>query len=47
LAAKVAVGERVLCGEGRWSTEGMYLVTAEDVVDADGVRRSVAIPKLA
>jgi hypothetical protein len=41
--AKAAVGERVFCGEGRWSTEGLYLVTAEDVVDADGVRRSVAI----
>jgi hypothetical protein len=46
-AAKVAVGERVFCGEGRWSTEGVYLVTAEDVVDADGVRRSVAIPAFA
>jgi hypothetical protein len=46
-AAKVAVGERVFCGEGRWSTEALYLVTAEDVVDADGVRRSVAIPALA
>jgi len=45
--AKVAVGERVFCGEGRWSTEGMYLVTAEDVVDADGVRRSVAVPAFA
>jgi len=47
LAAKVAIGERVLCGEGRWSTEGLYLVTADDVVDADGVRRSVAIPTFA
>jgi len=45
--AKVAVGQRVFCGEGPWSTEGMYLVTAEDVVDADGVRRSVAIPAFA
>jgi hypothetical protein len=45
--AKVAVGQRVFCGEGRWSTEGMYLVTAEDVVDADGVHRSVAIPAFA
>jgi hypothetical protein len=45
--AKVAIGQRVFCGEGRWSTEGLYLVTAEDVVDADGVRRSVAIPAFA
>jgi hypothetical protein len=45
--AKVAVGQRVFCGEGPWSTEGMYLVTAEDVVDADGVHRNVAIPAFA
>jgi len=45
--AKVAVGQRVFCGEGSWSTEGLYLVTDEDVVDADGVRRSVAIPAFA
>jgi len=45
--AKVAVGQRVFCGEGSWSTEGVYLVTDEDVVDADGVRRSVAIPAFA
>jgi len=45
--AKVAIGQRVFCGEGRWSTEGLYLVTAEDVVDAEGVRRSVAIPAFA
>jgi hypothetical protein len=46
-AARVAVGERVFCGEGHWSTEGLYLVTAEDVVDDDGVRRSVAVPAFA
>ena len=45
--AKAAVGERVFCGEGRWSTDGLYLVTAEDIVDADGVRRNVAIPAFA
>jgi hypothetical protein len=45
--AKVGIGQRVFCGEGPWSTEGLYLVTAEDVVDADGVRRSVAIPAFA
>jgi hypothetical protein len=45
--AKVAVGQRVFCGEESWSPEGMYLVTAEEVVDADGVRRSVAIPAFA
>lgn len=46
-AATVRVGERVFCGEGRWSTEGMYLVTAEDLVDADGIHRNVAIPAFA
>ena len=46
-AATVGVGERIFCGEGPWSTEGVYLVTAEDVLDADGVRRSVAIPAFA
>jgi hypothetical protein len=45
--AKVAVGQRVFCGEGRWSPEGLYLVTAEDVVDDDGIRRSVAVPAFA
>jgi len=42
-AAKAGVAERVFCGEGRWFAEGLYLVTAEDVVDADGIRRNVAI----
>ena len=46
-AATVGVGERVFCGEGRWSTEGVYLVTAEDVVDGEGVHRNVAIPAFA
>jgi hypothetical protein len=46
-AAAVGIGERVFCGEGRWSTEGLYLVTAEDVVDAEGVHRNVAIPAFA
>jgi hypothetical protein len=46
-AATAGVGERVFCGEGRWSTEGLYLVTAEDAVDADGVHRNVAIPAFA
>jgi hypothetical protein len=43
----VRVGERVFCGEGGWSTEGMYLVTAEEIVDADGVHRTVAVPAFA
>ena len=46
-AATVGVGERVFCGEGRWSTALMYLVTAENVVDPAGVRRSVAVPAFA
>ena len=46
-SATVGVGQRVFCGEGPWSTEGMYLVTADEVVDADGLRRNVAIPAFA
>jgi len=47
MTAKVGVGERLFCGEGPWSIAGMYLVTAEDTVDGDGVHRNVAVPAFA
>jgi hypothetical protein len=43
----VAVGKRVFCGTGEWSKEGLYLVTAQIEVGADGVPRNVAIPAFA
>jgi hypothetical protein len=43
----VAVGKRVFCGQGDWSTSGMYLVTDEVVVDADGAEANVAVPAFA
>jgi hypothetical protein len=46
-AAVVTVGQRVFCGDGPWAVEGVYLVTAEQVLDADGVTRNVAVPAFA
>ena len=43
----VAVGKRVFCGTGTWSTEGLYLVTAEIEIDADGTPMNIAIPAFA
>jgi hypothetical protein len=40
------VGRRVFCGDGEWSREGVYLVTAE-VVEHDGVAANVAVPAFA
>jgi hypothetical protein len=43
----VAVGARVFCGDGEWSTDGVYLVTAEETHDADGRTQNVAVPAFA
>lgn len=43
----VEVGARVFCGDGAWSTEGVYLVTAEEIIDDDGRPRNVAVPAFA
>lgn len=42
----VSVGQRVHCGDGPWSPEGIYLVTAETTQDA-GELRNVAVPAFA
>lgn len=40
------VGARVFCGEGAWTVEEIYVVTAETVVDG-GEERNVAVPAFA
>jgi hypothetical protein len=42
----VGVGERVFCGDGPWSTAGVYLVTP-DVEDDDGRQANIAVPAFA
>ncbi len=42
----VAVGKRVFCGTGEWSTDGVYLVTGE-VVSDDGEPANIAVPAFA
>lgn len=43
----VAVGKRVFCGSGPWTPAGVYAVTAEVVVDAEGRSCNVAVPAFA
>lgn len=43
----VAVGQRVFCGQGAWSVDGLYLVTDRVEVDADGIPANVAVPAFA
>jgi hypothetical protein len=45
--ATVAVGQRVFCGEGEWAVDGLYVVTAEEIDDVDGIHRNVAVPAFA
>ena len=42
----IGVGKRVFCGDGPWSTSGVYLVT-EETVDDDGQRANIAVPAFA
>jgi hypothetical protein len=42
----VGVGKRVFCGEGAWSTSGIYVVTAE-TVDDEGTPANIAVPAFA
>lgn len=44
-AVVASVGQRVLCGDGPWAMERLYVVTAETADDAGQVR-SVAVPAL-
>jgi hypothetical protein len=43
----IAVGKRVFCGQGSWSPAGIYLVTDQLEVGADGVEANVAVPAFA
>lgn len=43
----VAVGARAFCGEGEWGVAGVYLVTAEEIVDEQGRTENVAVPAFA
>jgi hypothetical protein len=42
----VSVGQRVFCGEGEWSVNGVYLVTAQTTTES-GELRHVAVPAFA
>jgi hypothetical protein len=42
----IGVGRRVFCGDGPWSTAGIYVVTAE-TVDDDGRPANIAVPAFA
>ena len=45
-AVVASVGQRVLCGDGPWAMERLYVVTAETTDDAGQVR-SIAVPAFA
>jgi hypothetical protein len=42
----VSVGQRVFCGDGEWSVDGVYLVTAQTTTES-GELRHVAVPAFA
>lgn len=42
----IGVGKRVFCGDGPWSTSGVYLVTGE-TVDDGGRPANIAVPAFA
>lgn len=43
----VRVGERAFCGDGPWTTAGVYVVTDRIETDEDGQALSVAVPAFA
>ena len=43
----VAVGQRVFCGDGAWSTSGVYVVTDSVVINDDGDPVTIAVPAFA
>jgi hypothetical protein len=45
--ATIRVGERAFCGEGPWTTAGVYVVTDGIEVDDDGGVLSIAVPAFA
>jgi hypothetical protein len=45
--ATIRVGERTFCGDGPWTTAGVYVVTDRIEVDEDGEALSIAVPAFA
>jgi hypothetical protein len=45
--AAIRVGERAFCGDGPWTTAGVYVVTDRIEVDDDGEALSIAVPAFA
>jgi hypothetical protein len=41
------VGERAFCGEGPWTTAGVYVLTDRLEVGADGEALIIAVPAFA
>ncbi len=41
---EIDVGRRIACGTGPWSRDGVYVVTAEATVSADGQLENIAVP---
>jgi hypothetical protein len=41
------VGERAFCGEGPWTTAGVYVVTDRIEVGGDGEALIIAVPAFA
>ena len=45
--ATIRVGERAFCGDGPWTTAGVYVVTEHTGVGDDGQALSIAVPAFA
>ena len=45
--ATIRVGERAFCGDGPWTTAGVYVVTEHMGVGDDGQALSIAVPAFA
>jgi hypothetical protein len=45
--ATIRVGERAFCGDGPWTTAGVYVVTELMGVGDDGQVLSIAVPAFA
>ena len=45
--ATIRVGERAFCGDGPWTTAGVYVVTERIEVGDDGQALSIAVPAFA
>jgi hypothetical protein len=45
--ATMRVGERAFCGEGPWTTAGVYVLTDRLEVGADGEALIIAVPAFA